>query len=113
MNRRIYKKLCKRAMATLIAEHGYRVRQFKFARKVDELIADAPTNMERRARDRGVRRGTYSDFFTLLKGTPGIWLAAGPEGGDGGFEPAIETLNFLEAYSLDPAVWDELASGPQ
>jgi hypothetical protein len=46
MNRRTLKKMCKRAMEALIAEHGY--DRASFVQSDGETSIDAPRGMERR-----------------------------------------------------------------
>jgi hypothetical protein len=106
VNRRIHKKLCKRAMEKLIAKHGYKRHQFWFVGRRDEITCDAPTNMERWSRDRGVLRGRFMDFFTPLKGTPGVWSSIA-ETDDCDF---ISALTLLEDIETDwSGLWEPTA----
>lgn len=67
MNRRILKKLCKRAMAVLIAEHGFTADAF--SPSDGQETVGAPKGMDRRH----VCKGTGSLHPGPLKGTPICW----------------------------------------
>jgi hypothetical protein len=98
MNRRIYKKLCKRAMPVLIAKHGYAPRNFTMANGRETL--DAPTNMERND-----RRGRFfvKGFFSPLKGTPVIWERTSYEYDEWDAKGAVDVLDELEYWESPEA----------
>lgn len=70
MNRRIYKKKCKRAVEILIRDHKFKEGHFSPA-DGDETL-DAPGKFDRKHLDRYFS-GTYSNYFTPLRGTMLFW----------------------------------------
>lgn len=106
MNRRIYKKLCKRAMATLIEKHGYDARSFSAVKRGEEFTWDAPENMDARSRSWGPR--SSSNFFAPLKGTPIRWERVSYEYNDWEPKSPVELLDhieFCEAIEARPDIW--------
>ena len=100
MNRRIHKKLCKRAMATLIKDHGWRPEDFTYLKFGDEITWDAPANMERRC-----SRGHSDGFFTPLKGTPGRLERTSYEYDEWEFKSPVAILDQIE---MENAMSDEI-----
>jgi hypothetical protein len=89
MNRRIFKKHCKRAMIALISKHGYRPDDFHLADGDETLYA--PSNMQ--------KNGEAVRFFSPLRGTPLYWYRACYEDDEWDVKGASELLEELEFYS--------------
>lgn len=96
MNRRIYKKLCKRAMATLIEKHGYKAKDFDTVKFREEVSWDAPLNMEWSSEP--WYSGHSAGFFSPLKGTPGHWAKVSYEENEWDFKSPIEILDQIEIW---------------
>ncbi len=93
MNRRTLKKLCRRAMAELIRDHGCSADQFLRAHG-DETV-DAPCTMERRFSEHG--------FMTPLRGTPLLWRQVSIEYDEWDCFLPIDELSKVKAYqNFDP-----------